>query len=173
MVGKVKILVDDAKLQKRLNAMLGALEHKQSLFEALGRKLRTLILLGFKQSKDPWGRAWLPLRFRSGQPLLDTGRLRSSITYVATSQFVEVGTNVRYARTHQFGAVIKPKSKPALVFPNKLAGGLVFAKKVTIPKRPFMPLDAQGQLDLPGSWQKGLLGVITGHLRKVAEVVPA
>lgn len=42
------------------------------------------------------------------KPLLDTGRLRASITYRATRDFAEVGTNVVYGPTHQFGRGIIP-----------------------------------------------------------------
>lgn len=38
------------------------------------------------------------------QPLRDTGRLANSITSRATNDYAEVGTNVVYAKTHQFGA---------------------------------------------------------------------
>lgn len=41
---------------------------------------------------------------RRAKPLLDTGRLRNSITYqVIGDKKVAIGTNVEYAATHQFG----------------------------------------------------------------------
>ena len=43
-----------------------------------------------------------------------------------------------YAAAHQFGATIRSKSGGSLVF--KLGDKTVFAKKVTIPPRPFFPV---------------------------------
>lgn len=58
------------------------------------------------------------------QPLLDTGRLRNSITSRASNDFAEVGTATVYARIHQFG--------------GKAGRG----RKVTIPARPFIGMSA-------------------------------
>ena len=66
----------------------------------------------FRDSKAPDGTQWKPLspvtialrRQNSSQPLLDTGRLRNSITRAVGVRDVVVGTNVRYAGTQQFGA---------------------------------------------------------------------
>src|SRR5574343_577946 len=68
----------------------------------------------------------------AGKPLIDTGRLRKSITYEAGPRGVVIGTNVKYARTHQFGAEIKAKNKPFLAFPGP-NGELIIVKRVTIP----------------------------------------
>lgn len=58
------------------------------------------------------------------QPLLDTGRLRNSITSRASNDFAEVGTATVYARIHQFG--------------GKAGRG----RKVTIQARPFIGMSA-------------------------------
>lgn len=76
----------------------------------------------------------------SGEVLrVRTNRLRGSITSeVRGEKTLElvVGTNVIYARIHEFGGVIVPKKAKFLHF---IVGGReVFAKKVTIPKRPYM-----------------------------------
>jgi phage gpG-like protein len=42
-----------------------------------------------------------------------------------------------YARIHEFGGTIFPRRAPFLVFETK-EGNLVFAKKVTIPARPYI-----------------------------------
>ena len=54
---------------------------------------------------------------KGGKPLIDTGRLLSSITYRISGNTVEVGTNVPYARIQQFGGVIKPKNAKKLAIP--------------------------------------------------------
>lgn len=78
----------------------------------------------------------------SGEALkVRTNRLRGSITRgpvqgrEGTLQVV-VGTNVIYARIHEFGGVIVPKRRKFLRF--AVDGRAVFAKRVTIPKRPYI-----------------------------------
>lgn len=82
--------------------------------------------------------------------LQDTGRLRNSIFPVIGYNYAAVGTNVEYAKIHQFGGKIRlpamtiyPVRKKALRF--VVDGEEVFAKKaeipartVKIPKRPFL-----------------------------------
>lgn len=61
-------------------------------------------LMCFRESRDPYGNTWLPLKHRSGKPLLDTGRLRSSIAIQdVTPTSFRIGSNVRYASVHQNG----------------------------------------------------------------------
>lgn len=108
-------------------------------------------------------RAYIVKEKLSGNPLKRrTGRLASSIygTVRKSGQgFVGVvGTNVKYAKIHEFGGVIRPKRGPYLVIPIR-AGSPEAArlgisgesrafsskivrymrvKKVTIPKRAYM-----------------------------------
>jgi phage gpG-like protein len=58
----------------------------------------------FRESRDPYGAAWAPLKSRSGKPLLKTGRGRASIAVSdlnPTALSFRIGTNVRYTRVHQ------------------------------------------------------------------------
>lgn len=129
--------------------------------EAFARVLRTRVQLAFRQGKSPSGKAWPALKFRQGQPLRDTGRLYGSIVARRDGDGVVVGTNLKLPNNgnslgavHQFGMTIKPKTKPFLVFPVAGKKGFVFARQVTIPARPFMPLDSQGEVALPPAWEK-------------------
>jgi len=76
---------------------------------------------------------------RNSRILTETGRLRDSITSRAGRDQVAVGTNVIYAAVHQFGATIVPKNATHLVF--RLATGVVLAKSVTVPARPFLGIN--------------------------------
>lgn len=51
------------------------------------------------------------------------------------------GSNKIYAAVHRFGAVIRPKTAEAVRF--RLASGLVRARSVTIPARPYLGLSAE------------------------------
>lgn len=101
-----------------------------------------------------------------GQPLRHTGRLNRSITSKTDADGVTVGTNVIYARTHQFGNTITPKKAKRLVFPGP-NGDLIFAKKVTIPARPFLPLrKGSAVVALPPSWSVLVVNALKLYFRK-------
>lgn len=68
----------------------------------VGVRLVNDFKLGFRNSKAPDDSRWEPVQ-REGKPLIDTGRLRSSIHAVVTPGRLEVGTNVVYGPTHQYG----------------------------------------------------------------------
>jgi len=65
-----------------------------------------------------------------------SGRLRSSITHRVSEDFAEVGTNVVYAKIHEYGGEIVAKNAPFLTF--KIDESWVRVKSVTIPKRPYL-----------------------------------
>lgn len=54
------------------------------------------------------GPGWQRPKFRMGQRLLDTGRLRNSWAYRADARDVVVGTAVRYAKLQQEGGTVRP-----------------------------------------------------------------
>lgn len=143
----------EAKLAKM---QLGGAERGKAL-GALGVALSNRIRLCFRLGTSPWGVPWKPLnpKFRTGQPLRDTGRLQRSINSQTQGDAVVVGTNVRYAATHQFGATIFPKNAEHLAA-GTAGGGVAFLKKAVIPSRPFMPLVA-GAVQLPPAWARSAL----------------
>lgn len=115
----------------------------------------------FTQQVSPEGQAWQKLlpayaAIKRGPGILRaSGMLFKSITAQTSPEIVRVGTNRIYARVHQFGAVIKPKSPGGrLVF--RLGGGggkkgkgsnsgVVFARSVKIPARPFLGISAEDE----------------------------
>lgn len=76
-----------------------------------------------------------------GMPRLRTGSLARSILSVREANSHELGTRVgsglKYADVHEFGATIKPKTAKLLSWLG-IDGKRIFAKSVTIPARPFM-----------------------------------
>lgn len=116
----VTIEVSGDGAEKKLQSIVDAGNSTQ-MYDSVGASLKTLIDLGFKMSRDPWGQQWAPLKFRAlrrsdnggkisrtgrrqasanasgrpGQPLRDTGQLQRSITYRADTDGVTVGTNLR------------------------------------------------------------------------------
>jgi len=159
---EITISVDARRVQAALDEAVDDRAVEKAL-GALGRVIKTRIQLGFKQGRSPYGVPWKPLKLRRGQPLVDTGRLRSSITSKVIGREAIIGTNVQYARTHQFGAVILPKSGKYLRVPfrGSAAGespaSFLFLRKATVPARPFMPINPAGQVELPPAMAKSAL----------------
>lgn len=116
------------------------------LRRTVGATLVSLVKQGFMSGSSPSGAKWAPVA-RGGQPLRKTGALANSThaDATATGVRVTVGAGLRYALVHQRGAIIRPKSAKALAF--RVGKQLVFAKKVVIPARPFLPEGA-----LPPKW---------------------
>lgn len=162
----IKYTVDKSKVLARFNELGTQSPLVMKALEGFARVLRTRIQLGFRQSKTPEGGTWAPLKIRKGgQPLRDTGRLYASIGVRRDGLGVVVGTNLKLPNNpnslgavHQFGMTIHPKTKPFLVFPGPGGKGFIFARKVTIPARRFMPLDSAGKVNLPPAWEKAALG---------------
>lgn len=133
----LSISADFEKLKKDLAAIgdLDALALNKKIGEALVSSTKER----FEDEKSPSGKAWKK-SYRAassgGQTLSDSGTLKNSIGYHATANSVEVGTNIKYAKVHQEGATIKPKTKKFLAF--RLGGGWVRKKKIKIPKREFL-----------------------------------
>lgn len=146
-----------------LAALEKTLDTRQIL-EPVARKIIAFIQLGFKVSTSPYGEKWAPLRFRNGQPLRDNKLLQNSFVPRYGQDFVEIGTNRVGARVHQFGATIVPVHAKMLRFFAKGSTIPIFAKSVTIPARPFMPLDSAGNLVLPAVWGKSFLAIVRAKL---------
>ncbi|MCB1833934.1 MAG: phage virion morphogenesis protein [Geminicoccaceae bacterium] len=135
----VEIRIEDARVQAAL-AKLTA--RGRSLYDPLddaGAYMESVTLLNFRSGTEPGGAPWLKsirAREEGGQTLVDSSRLRDSITRRTSAESVEVGTNVVYAAIHQFGGVIRATAAPWLRF--RVGGRWVKKKQVTIPARPFL-----------------------------------
>lgn len=142
----------EIKLNQIMQFMEGS---KQQLLGIIGSVLVTEINESFVTAQDPWGNIWRPLKVRDGNPLRDTGRLKNSINYQLYQDYVEIGTNLIYAPLHQFGGTITPKKAKFLRF---FAGGKpVFASKVYVPARPYLPINQAGQVFMPDAWEQSIL----------------
>ena len=154
-----------------------------TLHGVIGRSVLSKIQQGFKFSVSPYGEPWKPLAVRQGKPLLDTTALRTSIFYRADDKGVTIGTKrlatwkgktSDVAKVHQFGATIvpRPDNKSGLLrFPvGGSAGGAKptgyrFARKVTIPARPFFPIrPGAGRVELPPVWATAVVNALKRYL---------
>ncbi len=160
MVDRIEIEVGDSEVTSALSALSRQGQSLAPAMQQVGRSLEARIKMGFRGGVSPYGQSWAKPKMRDGQALRDTGRLNRSITYRASNYGVEVGTNVIYGPIHQFGGVIKAKNAPFLVF--KTPTGFARVKSVTIPARPFMPIQG-GNVKLPNSWSNSALDALKDH----------
>ncbi|MBT9293335.1 phage virion morphogenesis protein [Prosthecodimorpha staleyi] len=109
------------------------------------------------EKTGPDGQAWPPNR-EGGSILHKSGQhLLGSIAWTASPTEAKWGASWEYAHVHQFGAEIVPKNKKALYF--MVGGQAYFAKKVTIPPRPFIGLSEDNA--------RQLLQIVTDHFGKL------
>ena len=90
---------------------------KQGINAALAEGARESTLERFKQSKGPDGRRWktsIRAAQEGGKTLIQSAQLRNSIHAKSDASGFAVGTNVKYAATHQFGEMcIRDRTKDA------------------------------------------------------------
>lgn len=142
----------EAKLDdKNILAALGRLRDVGVVGEGLMRRIGPGLVANIQaridRGVDPDGSAWKPLNpayaaLKQGGGILRgrgmQGGLEGTLTFRVSGSSIEVGSGKVYAAVHQFGATIVPKNAKALVFRMGSGGGLVHAKKVTIPARPYL-----------------------------------
>jgi phage gpG-like protein len=171
MANQISIEIDDEAVRRKLADLREQSGDISDALNAVGRTIRTRVDMGFRSGSDPWGMAWSPLRIRNGQPLRDTGRLQRSITYAVGGspgdQYVDIGTNLKYAPVHQYGATIRAKDAKFLRFLG--SNGFIFKKQVVIPARPFLPITPGGDLNLPDSWSDAVMKSLRRHFQRVVE----
>jgi phage virion morphogenesis protein len=129
--------VDFGGLDEFLKGCVDRISNPHPLMELIGETLVSSTKERMGRGVSPDGSLMKPVR-RGGVPLIDTGFLRKSITYNAGLADVTIGSNLVYARMHQFGGTVEPKNKKALAFRVNNKKGSVVVKKVTIPARPFL-----------------------------------
>jgi phage virion morphogenesis protein len=143
----VSVDVDTGPVQAMLGELLEKMADLTPVMQEIGEIIVTQSAEAFEQGGLP-GHKWpesARVKASGGQTLVDSARLKNSITARASGNKVEVGTNVVYAAIHQFGGktsprTIRPKNKKALFWPG--ASHPVMSVRhpgSTIPARPFLP----------------------------------
>lgn len=99
------------KIKDGLTPMLKKLVGKPSqITNRIARDMRSEIELRFRNGETPEGIKWKS-SLRGGKTLVDTGLLRQSFQIQFDNKVAKVGTNIRYARIHNYGGVIRAKKK--------------------------------------------------------------
>ncbi|MFG1466572.1 phage virion morphogenesis protein [Xanthobacter sp. DSM 24535] len=145
--------IDAGDALRAFRALQAVMSNTTPVMRAIGVGLREGTHTRFQTATDPDGNPWAALNpdyaaLKRGPGILREsamrGGLMGSITFRATHNTVEEGTNQIYGAVHQFGATITPKNASHLVF--RLASGVVMADSVTIPARPYLGISAEDEV---------------------------
>lgn len=71
---------------------------RQAAIDGLG-----VIAYGYRNSVDPYGATWQPLKYRDGRPLVLTGAFRDTWMAYPTPNGVRFASGVDYGAYHQYG----------------------------------------------------------------------
>lgn len=104
-------------------------------------KTRRRFVDGVDPDFEPWKQTVRQKINPSAKILRKSGMLLNSLERKVEGNSVFIGTDRSYAKTHQYGAVIKAKNKKFLKF--TIEGGTFFKKQVTIPQRRFIGINDQ------------------------------
>lgn len=98
------------------------------------------------EKTSPAGAAWKKTRDGRGALFRSGSHLNDSIDHKSSGTQASWGSGWIGAGVHQFGAVIKPVKAKVLRF--AVGGETVFARRVTIPARPYIGLSAANQKEM-------------------------
>lgn len=149
MATSIRIEINDAEVRRAIDGLISAAVNLQPALDEIGTMLVAATQQRFERGEAPDGARWpesIRAREEGGQTLIDRGHLRDSITHRASAEEVEVGTNVLYAATHQFGATIRARNARHLKF--RLGDRFVSKTEVTIPARPFIGISADDRAEI-------------------------
>jgi phage virion morphogenesis protein len=131
----------------------------------IGRDFSDRIRQQFKQGISPYGERWAALsavtqsrnkgKRTGGKPLLDRGDLRKSISsYVNGNSSVSIGSGLKYAGLHQFGA------RQGQFGRTRRNGPIPWGN---VPARPYMPIQ-NGRTVLPLDWSNAAEEIVSSHI---------
>lgn len=156
----ITIEIDSRTIERALKKLSRSAEDMTPIMREIGEHIASKIDLTFRDAKDPYGNAWDALSNvtiarrtnNSRKPLNDSGALKASITSNPSRHSVEIGSNEKYAKTHQSGADQGQYGK------NKRGSPIPWGD---VPARPFLPTSEQGW---PADWETDILAIIRRHL---------
>ena len=156
---RISFTLDERDFDRRVQQLGGVL--RTGVLRAIGTGLVGVTQERFETETDPLGGRWRKLNpgyaaiKRGGGILKESGLLTRTITFDVRGAAIEIGSNRIYAAVHQFGATIVPVNGRALVFKMGFAGkggkmkpGLVFARSVHIPARPYLGFGPKDQREV-------------------------
>lgn len=155
----IDLEVFDSGLEAALNGLNGiANAPLDELGEGIGRLVQEQTRRRIRDEKEaPDGTAWKENAAETSI-LYASGALYRSIDYAASWGSVKVGSALVYARIHQQGGKIEPKSAKALAF--KIGGQFRMVKSVTMPARPYLGLSSDNRSEIVETTEDWLGGLV-------------
>ena len=143
-----EIKIDDKAVMSSLDRLAATAHNMSPVMRVIAQELARQTEKNFAAEGRP---KWLGIKPRKGREgghiLQDTGQLAASITTSHDAGSATVGSNKVYAAIHQLG--------------GKTGRG----HKVNMPARPFLPIDAQGQLQPEA--EGNILGLVNDYLSRI------
>ena len=138
-----KVRVNDGGVSRVLSRLLLTDTKRRSMLHQLGRQAVEQTQYRFIEQKSPIGVPWQPskraLKNPSKPTLLDSGSLLNSIDYFISGDGFEVGSDLPYAATMNFGA--KKGQFGAMRNGTPIPWG-------DIPARPFLGVSAEHRVKM-------------------------
>lgn len=134
-MAKIQINVEE-NITTAISILLKKVENPIPAFKKIAALEVSQTKLRFRNSEDPEGESWAPLKNpsakrggASAKPLLDTGRLSSSINSAVTKKTIFIGTNVEYGKYQQFGTEKGIPPRPFLGINDKTRANVLSVVK--------------------------------------------
>lgn len=142
-----EIAIENDQVSGFLNKLLQQSDDQTDLMADISRLLANVTEDAFQSEVSPFGTPWAPLKSgRPGKILQDTGQLAADIDADSGKDYAGLATSKIYAAIQQLG------------------GQAGRGRSVTIPGRPYMPVDAAGLL-APDT-ESGILDLLNDYFNQ-------
>ncbi|XXQ69035.1 phage virion morphogenesis protein [Neisseriaceae bacterium B1] len=144
----IKISVDSRDLERGLSQLLQNVQNRRPMMNAVATELQSMTEDNF-ESESWGGQKWKDskrAKNEGGKTLQKSGQLAASLTTQSGNDFARIGTNKVYAAIHHLG------------------GQAGRGHKVSLPARPYLPIDGSGNLQSGG--EKRILDIVKDALAR-------
>lgn len=163
-----RITVDDEEVKKALGKILNRIKNPRPMLAEIGETMVSSTQDRFESGRSPEGKPWPKshrTRVGGGQVLVDTARLKNSVNYQVRSDEVAVGTNVKYAGTHQFGAKRGSFGTVSARIPEHVrSGGIRVRSHTRTMKLPWGDIPARPYLGISDSDRREIVQIAEDEL---------
>lgn len=149
------VTIDSSQFDSAIARVLAAANQLGPVLKNIGEYEASATRDRFQTETDPSGNRWRRLNDLYATTKRGSGILRGEsrtlseiVWQLAEGEAVEIGSNAIYARIHNQGGTIVPKSASALVF--SMGGRTFKVKSVTIPQRQFLGFSSADMEEIAG-----------------------
>ncbi len=144
----IQISVDSRNLERGLSQLLQNVQNRRPMMSAVATELQSITEDNFES--ESWGsQKWKQSQRAAnegGKTLQKSGQLAASLTIQAGNDFACISSNKVYAAIHHLG------------------GQAGRGHKVSLPARPYLPIDGSGNLQNGG--EKRILNIVKDALAR-------